>query len=248
MRVRTDALNDSYAQELQNIRLSKYATELFALVLDDFNIGTKKVEYLTERKKLTKQIDEQEQLLCKTRKLFVSDLLKFDDFSSLKNEVKAVLETLYKELSIVNTKLACLSQQIKFADRSSVDIFRSFDDFDWGDKKHLLGLFPVKEIDVANGRVLLSTSNALFKVLSRKKNINIDDIDYILPHTTNFLDRKVNSSRAISILAKHGIQIDEKEAAMILNLMYIVATTYSGLSRSPKLYIIKEKSNAKIRL
>ncbi|RYE47289.1 MAG: PTS sugar transporter subunit IIBC [Sphingobacteriales bacterium] len=69
-----------------------------------------------------------------------------------------------------------------------------------------------------------------------------------MPHTTNFLDRKVNSYRAISVLAKHGIQIDEKEAAMILNLMYIVATTYSLLNRSPKPYILKEKSNGKIML
>jgi len=70
----------------------------------------------------------------------------------------------------------------------------------------------------------LSTSGAICKVLCTKKNIKTADIEYILPHTTNFLDRKVHSYRAISVLAKHGIQIDEKEAAMILNLMYIVAT------------------------
>jgi len=190
IRVRADALNNSYAQGLRKIRLSKYAAELFALVLDDFNIGTKKIEYLTERKKLSKQIDEQDQLLSKTRKLFVSDRLKFDDFSSLKNEVKAVLDGLNKELRVVNTKLACLGQQIKFADRSSMDIFRSFDELDLGDKKHLLDLFPVREIDIANGRVLLSTSYTLYKVLSRKKNINVADIDYILPRTTNFFRSK----------------------------------------------------------
>jgi len=101
---------------------------------------------------------------------------------------------------------------------------------------------------VTDGSVLLSTSRTICKVLCTKKNINVAHIDYILPHTTNFLDRKVNSYRAISILAKHGIQIDEKEAAMILNLMYIVATSYSDLSKSPKPYILKEKSNARIML
>jgi site-specific DNA recombinase len=245
IRVRAGALNDSYTQELRKMRLSRYATELFALVLEDFNIGTKKIEYLTERKKLSKQIDEQDQLLGKTRKLFVSDLIKFDDFSSIKNEVIAVLEGLNKELSVVNTKLLCLAQQIKFADRSSVDIFRSFDKLDLSDKKYLLSFFPVREIDVANGKVLLSTCNALFKILNKKKNIKITDIDYILPHSSNFADQKVTSHLAIRVLAKQEIQVDEKEAAMILNLMYIVAKTYSGSAESKNQHILKETSNWK---
>ncbi|SDE34782.1 Site-specific DNA recombinase [Pedobacter soli] len=56
VRIRAEALNNSYSHQLRQMRLSKYATELFALVLEDFNIGTKKLEYLLERRKLSKHV------------------------------------------------------------------------------------------------------------------------------------------------------------------------------------------------
>lgn len=68
-----------------------------------------------------------------------------------------------------------------------------------------------------------NASNALYKVLSRKKNISI--ADYRLPHKTNFLELKVSSSRAVRILANQEIQIEEGQASVILNLMYVLAKT-----------------------
>ena len=41
-------------------------------------------------------------------------------------------------------------------------------------------------------------------------------------------EKKISVYKAIAILAKNNIQVDEDEAAMILNFLYHVAKTYSN--------------------
>ncbi|MGJ1312231.1 MULTISPECIES: hypothetical protein [Sphingobacterium] len=43
----------------------------------------------------------------------------------------------------------------------------------------------------------------------------------------NFIDRKVSDKRAIAILAKNGIQVNEEEASVILDFLYLVAKNYN---------------------
>ncbi|CPA14424.1 Uncharacterised protein [Mycobacterium tuberculosis] len=43
----------------------------------------------------------------------------------------------------------------------------------------------------------------------------------------NFIDRKVSDKRAIAILAKNGIQVNEEEASEILDFLYLVAKNYN---------------------
>ncbi|MEF9478968.1 hypothetical protein OWR28_15720 [Chryseobacterium sp. 1B4] len=43
----------------------------------------------------------------------------------------------------------------------------------------------------------------------------------------NFIDRTVSVEQAIIILAKNGVQVNEKEAKDILELLYLVAKTYN---------------------
>ncbi|MFD1769586.1 hypothetical protein [Sphingobacterium suaedae] len=42
----------------------------------------------------------------------------------------------------------------------------------------------------------------------------------------NFIDKKVSVKRAIAILAKNGIQVDEDEGTVILDFLYLMAKNY----------------------
>ncbi|MGX5683254.1 PTS sugar transporter subunit IIBC [Chryseobacterium cucumeris] len=57
-----------------------------------------------------------------------------------------------------------------------------------------------------------------------------------------FIDRNVSVAQAIIILAKNGVQVNEKEAKDILELLYLVAKTYSK-SKEKKSSDLKEISN-----
>jgi len=58
----------------------------------------------------------------------------------------------------------------------------------------------------------------------------------------NFIDRNVSVEQAIIILAKNGIQVNEKEAKNILELLYLVAANYNK-SKEKKSSNPKEISN-----
>ncbi|AZA60122.1 PTS sugar transporter subunit IIBC [Chryseobacterium indoltheticum] len=58
----------------------------------------------------------------------------------------------------------------------------------------------------------------------------------------NFIDRNVSVEQAIIILAKNGVQVNEKEAKDILELLYLVAKNYNKL-KERKSTDLKEISN-----
>lgn len=43
----------------------------------------------------------------------------------------------------------------------------------------------------------------------------------------NFIDRNVSAEQVIIILAKNGVQVNEKEAKIILELLYLVLKSYN---------------------
>ncbi len=43
----------------------------------------------------------------------------------------------------------------------------------------------------------------------------------------SFIDKKISDKRAIAILAKNGIQVNEEEADVILDFLYLVAKNYN---------------------
>lgn len=43
----------------------------------------------------------------------------------------------------------------------------------------------------------------------------------------NFIDRNVSAEQVIIILAKNGVQVSEKEAKIILELLYLVSKSYN---------------------
>jgi len=52
----------------------------------------------------------------------------------------------------------------------------------------------------------------------------------------NFTDKKVSVKRAITILAKNGIEVDDDEATVIVDFLYLMAKNYKkeGEEKTPK--------------
>lgn len=42
----------------------------------------------------------------------------------------------------------------------------------------------------------------------------------------NFIDKKVSAKQVIAILAKNGIPVDDKEANVILDFLYLIGKNY----------------------
>lgn len=52
----------------------------------------------------------------------------------------------------------------------------------------------------------------------------------------NFLEKNVSVEKAVIILSKNGIQINEKEAKIILELLYLVSKITTNQKRKKNLY------------
>jgi hypothetical protein len=59
----------------------------------------------------------------------------------------------------------------------------------------------------------------------------------------NFVDKKISVKPAVALLAKNGIQVDDNEAALILNFLYLIAKTYNQYDSNLSADILKGKSN-----
>lgn len=141
------------------------ASDLFGTILADWNVDTQKVEFLYERQALRRQLGEQETILSRARKLFVENILKFDDYSEMKSEFRRITDGIRKELCNVATKLRAIEEQRKFDLRSSIDIFGAFKSLDTADKKQLVSFFPPVEIDLNKSGVSIGHNVALSKIL-----------------------------------------------------------------------------------
>ncbi|MFP3597056.1 PTS sugar transporter subunit IIBC [Chryseobacterium sp. SIMBA_029] len=51
----------------------------------------------------------------------------------------------------------------------------------------------------------------------------------------NFIDKNVTVEQAIIILAKNGIHVDDNEAIIILELLYLVSKNYNKLKERKNL-------------
>jgi len=59
----------------------------------------------------------------------------------------------------------------------------------------------------------------------------------------NFIDKKTSVKRAMSILAKNGIQVDDTEASVILEFLFIIAKNYTKQRANQNARNLKENSN-----
>ncbi len=60
----------------------------------------------------------------------------------------------------------------------------------------------------------------------------------------NFTEKRISTKRATAILAQNGIQVDNNEAEVILNFLYLIAKTYQCDS-NPSVMNLKRISNYK---
>jgi DNA invertase Pin-like site-specific DNA recombinase len=162
-----ELLNECYNSKLQQFVLSKNAIGLFSLVLEDSNISVQRLAYLQKRKLMLRQLEEQDLVLSKARRLFVADQLKFDDYSDFKKEHQVVSGSLKKELDAISIKLQCIDQQFKLSERSPINIFGGFRDLDVADKKQLLNLISPLILNAKTGDISLKLHSALSKVLTK---------------------------------------------------------------------------------
>lgn len=167
-RVRADKLNDSYRDQLQKLQLSEMVGDLFVAILADWNVDTQKTGFLYERQALRRQLVEQETMLSRARKLFVENILKYDDYSEMKNEFRRITGIIKKELCDVAIKLKTIEEQRRLGFRTSIDVFRGFDNLDTVDKKQLVSFFPPVGIDLNKSEVSLVHDVALSKVVVYK--------------------------------------------------------------------------------
>jgi len=56
----------------------------------------------------------------------------------------------------------------------------------------------------------------------------------LLSDSINFIDRKISLNRAVAILAKSNIEVNDSEAAIILDFLYHIAQNYNK-------YIVHQK-------
>ncbi len=59
----------------------------------------------------------------------------------------------------------------------------------------------------------------------------------------DFIDRKVSSKKAIALLARKNIQINDDEAEVILDFLYLMAKMRNRKMALEDAKILKEKSN-----
>lgn len=167
-RISANLLNNSYNEKLQKIALSNGVGKLFSLVLKDANVNFQKKELLQKRYHLSKQLEEQELMMSKVRRLFVEDRLKFDDFSAIKKECTGMIDGFKKELKSVNLEINGIVQNSEQAIRSFKNIFGNFQSLNTSDKKQLVSLIPPSKINFQTGELYLELSSALSKILLRR--------------------------------------------------------------------------------
>lgn len=169
IRFNAGMINDKYKNKLKRLVLSSNAIELFSLILEDINITTYKTDYLNERSALLKQIEEQKLFIAKARKLLVTDILQYDDYSEIKKEHRTSSEYLKKELNTVINKLKNIDELLKFTDRPISHIFQGFSNLDIADKRHIINQIPPSNIDFDTGDFSLILNKPLSKILKLKK-------------------------------------------------------------------------------
>ena len=71
-------------------------------------------------------------------------------------------------------------------------------------------------------------NSALIKILSQKNKsfLNNSSTNNAISEGTNFTVRKISLKRTVEILAKNNIEVNNNEAAIILNFLYHIAQNY----------------------
>lgn|GEM_PF-4469281 len=152
---------------------------------------------------MLRQLEEQESLISKARKLFADDQLNFDNFRDLKKKYKDTSGILKKEINSITNKL-----------------------------EH------IAEVNFQTGDVSILMNSALVKILCHKKQIvfKSSSMNNILSDRYNFTVRNISLKRAVEILSKNNIEVNDSEAAIILDFIYNTIEPLTSVSQLIGLY------------
>lgn len=181
-------------------------------------------------------------MISKARKLFVADRLKFDDFKELKIESQAICSNVGVELDSNASKLKLLREQLKVEGRESNQIFHNFLNLDILDKMYIVSMIPPTTINITTVAVSIQINSVLANILPFKKLNTTFEGRTPDRGIKSYRERKVPTIRAISILIKNGIQLDESEAGVVLDFLYRMAKTHN-FTNTPNNKIPKWISN-----
>jgi hypothetical protein len=109
-----------------------------------------------------------------------------------------------------------------------VKIFQKFSEFETSDKRHLVNLIPPTDIDFKTGALSLDLNQAFLKIYQKKITEKLKKM--------NFIEKNISVEKAVIILSKNGIQVNEKEAKIILELLYLVSKNYDKPKEKKILY------------
>jgi hypothetical protein len=226
-------INRNYNEKLQELELSDGAVELLSFVLEDLDTATYRTQYLYERATLLKQLEEQDALISRARKLFIADKLKFDDFSGVKEEYRISSDILKREINTVMIKLKRLDQYITQTKKSLENVFNGYQYMDAPDKKKIISLIHPVNVDIQTGSISLSLNSALAKIFRSNIHSCHDELlhtidnDSLACNNYYFANKKITIKKAVIVLIKNNIQVSDEDATIILDFLYHIAQCYN---------------------
>lgn len=234
-RYRADILEASYENHLKNITLVPSVYELFNLVLEDENIFSASRQCLDDRKAVLAEISQHKELMSKARRYFLAGKMDFEDFSDTKKEHDQIVYYLNDRLQHLTQKLNGYdSRNGNIWSDSGINIFQSYITQDFISKRHIASLFTPLEINTSEGNFEpLLIDPIIRKIIAYDGIVNnrTDKPLKIMGKSVHripksFSGRRVSINQAIRILRDNGICIDEDEAVIILDFLYMLANSF----------------------
>lgn len=232
-RFRGDLLEKSYESLLNKITLLPNVYELFDLILEDENIFTARRQALNEKKGVLAEISQNKELLAKARRYLLAGKIDFEDFRDTKKEHNQITHNLNERLQHLTQKLnADFYKHKEIWTKNHINIFQVYNIQDFVGKRHIASMFTPSQINIYQKNFETIQINPTLKkvtmyngVINTKKILKTIEKNINLS-TKYFSGRMVSTSQTIKILRKNGIHINEDEAIIILDFLYMLATSF----------------------
>ncbi len=234
-RYRADMLEASFENQLKKITLSPSVYELFNLVLEDENICTAKRKCLDEIKDVQVEISQHSDMIAKARRYLLGGKIDFEDFNNLKKEQNQIIYNL-------NGRLQHLAQKLDGYDsinrdiwtESGINIFQSYNTQDFVGKRHIINLFTPLEINKSLREFKSLQIDRIIKkiivydgIIKSKTDKPLKMVGKSISQITkSFSLRRVSINQVIKNLRGNGINVNEEEAVIILDFLYLLANCF----------------------
>jgi len=234
-RFRTEFLENSYESLLKKITLLPNVYELFDLILEDENIFTARREALNEKKDVLTEISQNKELLAKARRYLLAGKIDFEDFREMKKEHNEITYNLNERLQHLTQKLNVgFYQHREIWTKDHINIFQVYNIQDFVGKRHIASMFTPSQINISTKEFETIQINPILKkvtmydgIINNKTEKVLKTIEKNINRSTKYFSgRMVSTSHAIKILRKNRIHINEDETIVILDFLYMLATSF----------------------